>query len=78
MLSLKATDPILLDELKCFERLLRPLIRRDQCQWYDKWLAEADEADEAHQGHNAAELYRKLNRLGRRKETLDKGPGPLP
>ena len=68
-------DPLLLEELKAIEKTVRPLILRDQQAWYANWL---DEINEASDRFDTALVYKKLQRLGRRKKSLDKGPRPLP
>ena len=47
----------------------------DQQQWYAEWL---DGINEAGAQYDTALVYKKLQRLGRRKKSLDKGPRPLP
>eukprot|EP00435_Cladocopium_sp_Y103_P060701 s101_g22.t1 len=68
-------DPVLLAELKDIEKYLRPLVRRDQQEWYDAWITGINESDE---GHDTSALYKKLLRLGRKKGQVNKGPRPLP
>ena len=68
-------DSLVAAELKILEKDLRPMVRRDQQQWYAHWL---EDIDQVASHHDAAQLYRKLQRLGRRKNSLDKGPRPLP
>ena len=68
-------DPLLQSELKNLESMLRPMILRDQQNWYDAWLEGINEADAQ---FDTALVYKKLQRLGRRKKNLEKGPRPLP
>lgn len=68
-------DPLLHEEIKSIEGLLRPLVKRDQQQWYADWLEGINEAGAR---FDSATVYKKLQRLGRRKKCLDKGPKPLP
>ena len=68
-------DPLLLAEIKNIEKILRPMVLFDQREWYARWL---DGIDEAGRAHDTAMLYKKLQRLGRRKKDLGKGPRPLP
>ena len=63
-------------ELKAMEKALRPFIYRDQQAWYDQWLEQIQEAGEQ---HDFGTVYRKLQRLGRRKKNPNAtGPRPLP
>ena len=63
-------------ELKLMEKLLRPLVYRDQQRWYDQWLEQIQEAGEH---HDFGAVYHKLQRLGRRKKAPNAtGPRPLP
>ena len=68
-------DPLLHDEMKTIESIVRPMILHDQKQWYADWL---DGINEAGAQHDTAMVYKKLQRLGRRKKSLEKGPRPLP
>eukprot|EP00435_Cladocopium_sp_Y103_P075581 s462_g60.t1 len=68
-------DPLLKNEIKQFELLLKPKILHDQQEWYATWLADIDTD---HAKHDTAQVYRKLQRLGRRKKDLGRGPRPLP
>ena len=68
-------DSLVAAELKVLEKDLRLMVRRDQQQWYAHWL---EDIDQVASHHDVAQLYRKLQRLGRRKNSLDKGPRPLP
>ena len=68
-------DSLVAAELKLLEKDLRPMVRRDQQKWYAHWL---EDIDQVASHHDAVQLYRKLQRLGRRKNSLDKGPRPLP
>ena len=68
-------DPVLVDEIKALEKILRPMVQRDQKEWYAAWL---DGINVAGSNHDTAQIYRKLQRLGRRKKDLEKGPKPLP
>ena len=61
--------------LKAIEKQLKPMIFRDQRQWYDDWVRELDLQ---HSQHNSAEVYRMLERLGRRRKAVSEGPRPLP
>ena len=70
-----STDPLLLQELKALERVLRPMVLHDQKCWYAAWL---DDIDAAASRFDSAQVYKKLQRLGRRRRTLDSGPRPLP
>ena len=69
------SDPLLIAELKALESILRPMVLHAQQAWYASWL---DDIDEAMTHHDAAQLYRKLQRLGRRKNQPSAGPRPLP
>ena len=51
------------------------MVLHDQQAWYATWL---DDIDAAMTHHDAAQLYRKLQRLGRRKNQPFAGPRPLP
>ena len=73
--SLEFQDPLLCEELKLIEKALRPMIIRDQQHWYAKWLGDINEAGHS---HDTSQVYKKLQRLGRRKKDLGKGPRPLP
>ena len=68
-------DPLLQQEIKTIEGILRPLVKRDQQEWYAVWLEGINEAGAK---FDSAMVYKKLQRLGRRKKCLDKGPKPLP
>jgi len=68
-------DPLLLEELKAIEKVVRPMILRDQQSWYANWL---DSINDAGNRFDTALVYKKLQRLGRRKKSLHKGPRPLP
>ena len=68
-------DSSLLDELKAFERLLRPMVLHDQQAWYADWL---DGIADDHARCDSAQVFRKLQRLGRRKNQSGSGPRPLP
>ena len=68
-------DQVLLDELKALEKVIKPMVLRDQRDWYAEWL---DQINSAGQSHDTAQLYKRLQRLGRRKKDLGKGPRPLP
>ena len=69
------SDPVLQSELKILEKLVRPLVLQDQQKWYAEWLNDIDEAGAR---HDTAQVYKKLQRLGRRRKDLSKGPRPLP
>ena len=62
-------------ELKLIEKQLRKMVWNDQKLWYDEWVAQLDLQA---QKHNTGEVYRMLQRLGKRKKTNDQGPRPLP
>ena len=68
-------DPLLLSELKSFEHVLRPMVQADQKQWYASWL---DDIDTAARRCDTAQVYKKLQRLGRKRNTHNQGPRPLP
>lgn len=68
-------DPLLFDELKKIEKVLRPMILKDQQTWYARWL---DDINDAGNDHDTAQVYKRLQRLGRRRKDLGKGPRPLP
>eukprot|EP00435_Cladocopium_sp_Y103_P031829 s854_g8.t1 len=68
-------DPALRQEIKLLESILRPRILQDQQTWYASWL---DDIDDDYRLHDTAQVYKKLQRLGRRKKDLGKGPRPLP
>ena len=68
-------DVRLVQELKEIEKLVRPMVIQDQQAWYAAWL---DEINDAHQRHDSAQVFKKLQRLGKRKKDLNKGPRPLP
>ena len=68
-------DPLLQSEMKTIESIIRPMVLHDQQQWYAEWL---DGINEAGAQYDTALVYKKLQRLGRRKKSLDKGPRPLP
>eukprot|EP00435_Cladocopium_sp_Y103_P048270 s546_g14.t1 len=70
-----STDPVLLSELKEIEKFLKPMVRRDQQNWYDEWINGINESDDR---HDTAALYKQLIRLGRKKGQVTKGPRPLP
>jgi exonuclease III/ribonuclease HI len=69
------TDLLLLQELKTFERVLRPMVLQDQKCWYAAWL---DDINTAARRFDSAQVYTKLQRLGRRRKSLEQGPRPLP
>ena len=62
-------------QLKAIEKQIRPMILRDQRKWYDEWVCELDLQNKQ---HNTAEVYRMLERLGRRRKVVADGPRPLP
>ena len=68
-------DPLLHSEMKTIESIIRPMILHDQQQWYADWLEGINEAGAK---YDTALVYKKLQRLGRRKKSLDKGARPLP
>ena len=68
-------DPLLVAELKQIEKVIRPMVLKDQQIWYARWL---DDINDAGNAHDTAQVYKKLQRLGRRKKDLEKGPRPLP
>ena len=68
-------DPLLLEELKLLEKQIRIMVVADQKTWYAEWL---DNINVAGQNHDTAQVYKRLQRLGRRRKSLDKGPKPLP
>ena len=68
-------DPLLHSEMKAIESMIRPMVLRDQQQWYQDWLEGINEAGAC---FDSALVYKKLQRLGRRKKSLEKGPRPLP
>ena len=68
-------DPLLQEEMKAIESIIRPMVLHDLQQWYAEWL---DGIDQAGAQYDTALVYKKLQRLGRRKKSLDKGPRPLP
>ena len=68
-------DPLLQSELKLLEKIVRPMVLQDQQNWYAEWLNDIDK-DGAN--HDTAQVYKKLQRLGRRRKDLNKGPRPLP
>eukprot|EP00435_Cladocopium_sp_Y103_P054886 s686_g18.t1 len=70
-----SADPLLSAEIKLLEADLRPKILADQKAWYANWL---DDIDVNFHAHDSAQVYRKLQRLGRRKKDLGKGSRPLP
>ena len=51
------------------------MIYKDQVQWYDAWVADLDLHG---QKHNSEQVYKMLQRLGRRKKASHDGPRPLP
>ena len=51
------------------------MVLHDQKSWYAAWL---DDIDAAASRFDSAQVYKKLQRLGRRRRTLDSGPRPLP
>ena len=62
-------------QLKELERDIRPLVRRDQQDWYAAWI---DELQESADRHDSKKLFSMLTRLGRKKKGQPKGPKPLP
>ena len=63
------------DHLTAIEIQLRPMIARDQRAWYDDWLRGVQASGDIHD-HRA--MFRKLTRLGRKKNGTPSGPRPLP
>ena len=67
------------DELKShlrhIEKQLRQAVWRDQRAWYDEWVSELDLQSSR---CNTAEVYRMLQRLGKKKKSNATGPRPLP
>ena len=68
-------DPQLVQELKEIEKLVRPMVIQDQKDWYADWL---DGINDAHERNDSAQVFKKLQRLGKRKKDINKGPRPLP
>ena len=68
-------DESLVAELKCLEKVVRLMVLADQKKWYADWL---DSINDDWAQHDVALVYKKLQRLGRRKKDLSKGPRPLP
>jgi len=68
-------DESLVAELKCLEKVVRSMVLADQKKWYADWL---DSINDDWAQHDVALVYKKLQRLGRRKKDLSKGPRPLP
>eukprot|EP00435_Cladocopium_sp_Y103_P012767 s1935_g3.t1 len=67
--------PILRDEIKRLDQLVKPKVASDQIAWYDDWLVQIQ-----HSGaiHDHRTMFAKLQRLGRKKKAQPKGPRPLP
>ena len=68
-------DKQVVDELKSLEKVVRIMVLADQRKWYADWL---DSINDKSERHDTAQVYKKLQRLGRRKKDLSKGPRPLP
>ena len=68
-------DEGIVAELKCLEKSVRSMVLHDQRKWYANWL---DSINEDWASHDIAQVYKRLQRLGRRKKDLNKGPRPLP
>ena len=51
------------------------MVLKDLQAWYGDWL---DSINDASAGHDTAQVYKRLQRLGRRKKDLGKGPRALP
>ena len=68
-------DASIVDELKYLEKAVRGLVAADQKKWYADWL---DSINDESQRHDTAQVYKRLQRLGRRKKDLSTGPRPLP
>ena len=62
-------------ELREIEKQLRKMVCADQRHWYDEWLAQIDQS---HRKHDVADVYKRLQRLGRKKKAGAAGPRPLP
>ena len=70
-----SNDPALVSELRQLEKAIRPLVQADQKKWYAMWL---DDIDLAARRCDTAQVYKKLQRLGRKKPSQHQGPRPLP
>ena len=68
-------DQDLIDELKAIEKSSKSMVLLDQKNWYADWL---DKINSAGQQHDTAQIYKRLQRLGRRRKDLGRGPKPLP
>ena len=68
-------DEGIVAELKGLEKSVRSMVLSDQRKWYADWL---DSINEDWACHDVAQVYKRLQRLGRRKKDLNKGPRPLP
>ena len=68
-------DDDLMHELKTLEKVVRARVLADQRQWYADWL---DSINDDWTKHDVAHVYKRLQRLGRRKKDLATGPRPLP
>ena len=68
-------DSTLVEELKSLEKTVKVMVLADQKRWYAEWL---DSINDDWMQHDVAYVYKKLQRLGRRKKDLSKGPRPLP
>jgi hypothetical protein len=66
---------VLIQELKALEKSVRAMVLADQRQWYAEWL---DSINDDWAKHDVAHVYKRLQRLGRRKQDLGTGPRPLP
>ena len=68
-------DKTVVDELKIIEKTIRSMVLADQKRWYADWL---DQINEESEKFDTAQVHKKLQRLGRRRKDLGKGPRPLP
>eukprot|EP00435_Cladocopium_sp_Y103_P051720 s604_g16.t1 len=67
--------PILKEELKQLDQLIKPKVQADQQAWYDDWLQQIQDSGDIHDHRT---LFAKLQRLGRKKKTTGSGMRPLP
>ena len=63
------------EQLRHIEKQLKRQIWKDQRDWYDQWVCELDLQSSL---CNTAEVYRMLQRLGKKKKSTAIGPRPLP
>jgi hypothetical protein len=68
-------DDLLSHELKVLEKNVRAMVLADQKDWYADWL---DFINEDWARHDTAYVYKRLQRLGRRKKDMSKEPRSLP